>query len=80
MNDPYQNAGDYSPSEPFDMAVPLTSGGRRLDQVLAELLPQHSRNRLQGWIRDGLLTLDGVTVTEPKRKLAGGEQLALLLP
>ncbi len=80
MNDPHQNAGDYSPSEPFDRVVPLASGGRRLDQALAELLPQYSRSRLQAWIRDALVTLDGVPVTEAKRKLAGGERLCLRLP
>ncbi|WP_415033357.1 23S rRNA pseudouridine(1911/1915/1917) synthase RluD [Azonexus sp.] len=80
MNDPYQNAGDYSLSEAFDRVVPLACGGRRLDQVLAELLPQHSRSRLQGWIREGLLRLDGAVIAEVKHKLAGGERLCLALP
>ena len=47
MNDPVENSGDYSRTEPVRLTVPDTSYGRRLDQVLAELLPQHSRNRLQ---------------------------------
>lgn len=62
------------------MTVPDVMGGRRLDQALAEMLPQYSRNRLQSWIRDGCVTLDGEPVGEPKRKLVGGEQLLLELP
>ena len=32
------------------LTVPPADAGRRLDQVLAQLLGQHSRSRLQGWI------------------------------
>jgi len=80
------NGADYSAkplsSSPSSHAeaplrVPLDAGGRRLDQVLAELLPQHSRNRLQTWIREGRVQLDGKEVTEPKRKLLGGEFLTV---
>ncbi|WP_281985187.1 23S rRNA pseudouridine(1911/1915/1917) synthase RluD [Azonexus hydrophilus] len=80
MNDPYENSGDYSPSEPLQLSVPDGCGGKRLDQALAELLPQHSRNRLQGWIRDGLVEVDGDVVSEPKRKVLGGERLLLAVP
>lgn len=37
------------------------------------LLPEYSRSRLQGWIRAGLVSLDGQPATDPKRRLAGGE-------
>lgn len=80
MNDPYENSGDYSPSEPLQLTVPDSCGGRRLDQALAEMLPQHSRNRLQGWIRDGSVEIDGEVVNEPKRKVLGGERLLVALP
>ncbi len=33
--------------------------GVRLDKVLSGLLPQYSRGRLQQWIEDGLVTVDG---------------------
>ena len=49
----------------------------RLDQVLARLRPQHSRNRLQGWIREGRVAIGGMPVSEPKFKLWGGEQISL---
>lgn len=60
------------------LLVPLDAGGGRLDQVLARLLPQHSRNRLQTWIRDGRVLVDGQPIQEPKRKLLGGERLQVL--
>ena len=39
--------------------VPEALGGMRLDQALARLFPQYSRNRLQAWLKSGHLTLDG---------------------
>src|SRR3546814_2165302 len=32
----------------------------RLDKVLAELIPEHSRNRLQGWIGAGHVLVNGI--------------------
>lgn len=75
-----ENSGDYSRTEPLILSVPDTAIGRRLDQILAELLPQHSRNRLQTWVRDGLVQVDARIETEPKRKLLGGEQLRIAEP
>lgn len=48
----------------------------RLDQALAELFPDYSRNRLQLWIKNGAARLDGLVVT-PKHKVWGGEQIIL---
>ena len=56
--------------------VPFTMGNKRLDQVAAQLFPDYSRSRLQQWIKDGQLTVDG----KPWRgrdKLTGGETLIL---
>lgn len=47
----------------------------RLDQILVRLLPQHSRSRLQGWVREGRVTIAGAVVAEVKQKLWGGEPL-----
>ena len=77
MNDPVENSGDYSRTEPLRLTVPDAYYGRRLDQVLAELLPQHSRNRLQGWVREACVQVDGKPETEPKRKMMGGERLII---
>ncbi|BBE50965.1 Ribosomal large subunit pseudouridine synthase D [Ferriphaselus amnicola] len=49
-------------------------GGTRLDQALAKLLPDYSRSRLQSWIEEGLVTLNGAPATI-KQKLWGGEQI-----
>jgi 23S rRNA pseudouridine1911/1915/1917 synthase len=48
--------------------------------VLAELWPQHSRNRLQAWVREGRVQVDERSECEPKRKLMGGEILVLNEP
>ncbi len=80
MNDPFEDSGDYSRTEPLRLSVPEASSGRRLDQVLAELLPQHSRNRLQGWVKEGCVLVDGEVESEPKRKVLGGETLLVSEP
>ena len=56
------------------LAIPPHLSGVRLDQALAELLPQYSRSRLQTWIVEGAITLDGAAATA-KRKVWGGEQV-----
>lgn len=56
--------------------VPFELGNKRLDQVAAQLFPDFSRSRLQQWIKDGQLTVNG----QPMRgrdKLTGGETLIL---
>ncbi len=68
---------DYSANPRLALSVPADCGGQRLDQVLARLRPQHSRNRLQNWIREGRVSVGGVIVTEPKQKLWGGERIEL---
>ncbi|MBV1786705.1 23S rRNA pseudouridine(1911/1915/1917) synthase RluD [Marinobacterium sp. D7] len=52
--------------------VPSEMYGLRLDQAVAQLFPEYSRSRLQGWIKDGALTVDG-EVRRTRDKLAGGE-------
>ena len=62
---------------PHCFQAPASAAGRRLDQTLAELLPEHSRTRLRGWIEAGLVRVDDAVVTTPRHKLAGGETLAV---
>jgi 23S rRNA pseudouridine1911/1915/1917 synthase len=40
------------------VSIPEHLDGLRLDQALAELVPDYSRSRLQQWIREGQVTLD----------------------
>ena len=56
--------------------VPIQMNGMRFDQAASELFPDFSRSRLQSWIKDGQLKLDG-RVAKPKDKLIGGETLSL---
>lgn len=56
--------------------IPFDAAGRRFDQVLAELVPDYSRARLQQWIKDGHVLING-QVCRPKDKLAGGERVEL---
>jgi len=56
--------------------VPLEMDGKRLDQIASTLFSDYSRARLQAWIKDGQLTVDGKQC-KPKVKLIGGEQLTL---
>jgi len=59
------------------LAVPFPAAGLRLDQVLAQLLPQHSRSRMKAWIEAGLVSVDAAVVTVARHRLAGGEALVI---
>ena len=72
-----ENAGDYSANPRTAFRIPDADGGMRLDLGLSRLWPQHSRSRLQGWIREGRVRVGGEVVREPKRKLWGGELIEL---
>ena len=54
--------------------MPFDCAGWRLDATLARLFPEHSRSRLQGWLKDGLIRVDGAAA-ESKRKVYGGERI-----
>lgn len=56
--------------------VPFELGGQRLDQVAAQLFPDHSRSRLSAWIKDGQLTVDGAT-HRPRDIVHAGSELLL---
>ena len=57
--------------ENHTLIVPEQHSGKRLDQVLALLCPQHSRSRLQAWIRDGFVTVDGAVLKQKDSVRAG---------
>ncbi len=59
---------------PIALRVPAAMAGLRLDQALARLLPDYSRNRLQDWVRRARVTVDGAAAA-PKSKVWGGEQI-----
>jgi len=54
--------------------------GQRLDIYLVSRLPEFSRSRLQGLIKDGFVRIDGQVITKPSRELELGEQVQLRIP
>jgi 23S rRNA pseudouridine1911/1915/1917 synthase len=68
-----------SPRHQRELRLPSEAAGRRLDQALAEALPEFSRTRLKRFIDAGQLTVDG-SVPRPRDIVAGGERIALDAP
>ncbi|MDX9700135.1 MAG: RluA family pseudouridine synthase [Rhodocyclaceae bacterium] len=60
-----------------ELRMPPELAGLRLDQALARLLPQYSRSRLQQWLKDGHVRIDGQCATI-RHKIRGGEALQVL--
>ena len=60
----------------INIIIPDAMSGKRLDQALAELLPEHSRARLQSWIRDDYVQIDKKSM-RPRDKVHGGEQVEI---
>ena len=54
--------------------VPGALSGLRADQALVKVFPEHSRARIQGWIRTGAATLDGAAV-RARDRVSGGERI-----
>ncbi len=60
----------------LSLTLPGCAGGQRLDQALASALPQYSRSRLAGWIKDGSVALDG-RPARPRDSVFGGEKVVV---
>lgn len=90
MNASQIDSGDYSPAledasgpdvhEEADelvlMTIPAELAGMRLDAALAKLFPDHSRSRLQSWLKAGHVRLEGAQV-DAKKKVWGGELISM---
>lgn len=63
-------------SDIFESSVPDEWSGERVDQVLAKLFPDYSRSRLQTWLKEGQILVDGQT-KRAKDKVLGGEKVVL---
>jgi 23S rRNA pseudouridine1911/1915/1917 synthase len=78
-----KRSADYSPQvdavSPREVEIPVELSGLRLDRALAWLFPDHSRTRLQGWLRDGHIFVDG-RMCDAKHKVRGGELLTVSEP
>lgn len=62
--------------QPLTAIIDPAQNGKRFDQVLAEIFPDYSRARLQGWIRQGNALLDDAIV-EPRTKVRSGQSVVL---
>lgn len=56
------------------------TAGARLDQFLAERLPEFSRSRLQSLIRQGRATVNGIKVLRPSHELRRDDRVELSIP
>ncbi len=67
-------------AEPLRALVTAELAGSRLDAAAAKLFPGFSRSRLQAWIGQGALKLNGAVVDRVREPVAEGDQLELLAP
>jgi 23S rRNA pseudouridine1911/1915/1917 synthase len=63
-------------SQNITIHVSTADRDKRLDSLLHEQLPQFSRSRLQSWIRDGRVLIDG-KATKPSLQLRGVEVIVV---
>jgi len=62
----------------ISVIIPDVHAGKRLDQVLAEIIPDFSRSRLQKWIKSGLVLVNGEQL-RPRDTVVGGELVELAI-
>jgi 23S rRNA pseudouridine1911/1915/1917 synthase len=60
----------------MDINIPEHLDNKRLDQAVAELLPEYSRTRLQAWIQAGQITVDG-KILRPRDKVHTGQHVKI---
>ena len=60
----------------LELEIPEELAGKRLDQAIATMLPMYSRARIQQWIRDADIKVDG-KVLKPREKVHGGENVVV---
>ncbi|MEO7774601.1 MAG: 23S rRNA pseudouridine(1911/1915/1917) synthase RluD [Steroidobacteraceae bacterium] len=56
------------------LELPASAAGLRLDQALAAALPQYSRARIQAWIKEGAVDVDG-RAPRSRDPVGGGEKV-----
>lgn len=66
-------------AESLTRLMPDELMGLRLDKAVSELFPEYSRGRLQKWMKEGALLVDG-KVVRGRDKTRGGEVVTLMRP
>ena len=64
------------PTEKLSFTIPEELSGKRLDQALSQLCPQHSRARLQEWIRQGFVRVDD-SPRRPRDPVSPGQAIEI---
>jgi 23S rRNA pseudouridine1911/1915/1917 synthase len=64
----------------MSILVPSDQAGQRLDRVLASLLPDLSRSRLEALIDQGAVTRGGATIKDANHRVKGGETYDIAVP
>nr|WP_315258371.1 RluA family pseudouridine synthase [uncultured Duganella sp.] len=76
------NDGDFGDDEdglaPIELHLAPEHCGQRLDKVISGLVPQFSRGRLQTWITDGFVSVDGKPAKSTKDTVYGDEKVIIL--
>jgi 23S rRNA pseudouridine1911/1915/1917 synthase len=67
------------PDPDFEFTAGEDDAGLRLDKVIAEMVDDLSRTRIQALIKDGQITVDNER-SKPAYRLEGGETIAIFLP
>jgi 23S rRNA pseudouridine1911/1915/1917 synthase len=67
-------------ANPVSILVPPDQAGQRLDRVLASLLPDLSRSRLEALIDQGAVTRGGATIKDANHRVKGGETYGIAVP
>lgn len=61
------------------VTLPDEARGMRMDQAIAQAFPDYSRSRLTAWLKDGKISVNGVTCVPQRTPVEGGEQVELLV-
>ncbi len=69
---------DNPSAEEQTLTVPADLAGQRLDRALAVLMPEYSRSRLQQWIEQGRVTVEG-QLCKPREPVVAGQQIRVSL-
>ncbi len=70
--------GDDDGLATIELELTPDACGQRLDKVISKLVPQFSRGRLQMWIDDGFVTVDGKVARSNKDTVYGDEKIVIL--
>jgi 23S rRNA pseudouridine1911/1915/1917 synthase len=78
------NPADIEQDEPVESlsssaTLPQEAKGLRMDQAIAQAFPDYSRSRLTAWLKDGKISVNGVTCVPQRAPVEGGEQVELLV-